>query len=147
MKKTDANESNANTSMNQVRASGIILSAAFAVLWGLALGWTFPTEKTLYVTVIPRGQEAELMGTYICACQVLSWRPPLVFSMLNEAGDSMRLGVTSLAVFMFISFLILFLVGDYEEAVAHAKAVDEQQRNVYTGVKVMGTEDEYKELS
>lgn len=112
------------------------LAYTFAVLWGLALGWTFPTEKTLYVTVIPRGQEAELMGTYICACQVLSWLPPLVFSMLNESGYSMRLGVTSLAVFMFISFLILFLVGDYEEAVAHAKVVDEKHRRLSGKVEV-----------
>jgi MFS transporter, UMF1 family len=42
----------------------------FAMIWGLAIGWVYPTEKALYVTIIPRGQEAELMGTYICACQV-----------------------------------------------------------------------------
>ncbi|CAJ1954355.1 unnamed protein product [Cylindrotheca closterium] len=123
------------------------LAYTFAVFWGLALGWTFPTEKTLYVTVIPRGQEAELMGTYICACQVLSWLPPLVFSMLNEAGYSMRLGVTSLAVFMLISFSILFLVGDYEQAVAHAKAVDEQQKQLSSGMKTSRTEDDhYREM-
>ncbi|KAL3944205.1 MAG: hypothetical protein SGBAC_001702 [Bacillariaceae sp.] len=121
------------------------LAYSFAVLWGLALGWTFPTEKTLYVTVIPRGQEAELMGTYICACQVLSWLPPLVFSMLNEAGLSMRLGVTSLAVFMLISFSILFLVGDYEQAVAHAKAVDEQRTEVLEGNNASTREDQQHE--
>jgi hypothetical protein len=35
------------------------------MIWGLAIGWVYPTEKAPYVTIIPRGQEAELMGTYI----------------------------------------------------------------------------------
>lgn len=96
----------------------------FAMLWGLSLGWVYPTEKTLYVTIIPRGQEAELMGTYICCCQVLSWLPPLLFSVMNEMGFSMRIGLSSLIVFFSISFCILFFVGDYNEAVAHAKAID-----------------------
>lgn len=128
------------------------LAFFFAILWGLALGWTYPTEKTLYVTVIPRGQEAELMGTYICACQFLSWLPPMVFSLLNEVGYSMRLGVTSLALFMFISFLILFLVGRYDDAVAHAKEVDAQQQQLTEGSTVVKLKEPphhqntYKEL-
>ena len=100
----------------------------FAIIWGLAIGWVYPTEKALYVTIIPRGQEAELMGTYICACQFLSWLPPLVFSVMNEAGISMRIGLFSLTFYFMVSFCILFLVGDYDEAVAHAKAVDKGQR-------------------
>ena len=85
-------------------------------------------EKTLYVTIIPRGQEAELMGTYICACQMLAWLPPLVFTIMNEAGFSMRIGLLTLTVYFFISFCILFFLGDYGDAVAHAKAVDEGRR-------------------
>jgi UMF1 family MFS transporter len=100
----------------------------FAMIWGLAIGWVYPTEKALYITIIPRGQEAELMGTYICACQFLSWLPPLVFSVMNEAGISMRIGLFSLTFYFMVSFCILFLVGDYDEAVAHAKAVDEGRR-------------------
>jgi MFS-type transporter involved in bile tolerance (Atg22 family) len=100
----------------------------FAMIWGLAIGWVYPTEKALYVTIIPRGQEAELMGTYICACQFLSWLLPLVFSIMNEAGISMRIGLFSLTFYFMVSFCILFLVGDYDEAVAHAKAVDQGRR-------------------
>lgn len=98
---------------------------AFAMIWGLAIGWVYPTEKALYVTIIPRGQEAELMGCYICACQMLSWLPPLVFSVMNESGLSMRIGLLSLTFYFMVSFGVLFLVGDYDEAVAHAKEIDE----------------------
>lgn len=101
------------------------MAYAFAVIWGLALGWVYPTEKSLFVTIIPRGQEAELMGTYICCGEILSWLPPLIFSIMNEMGFSMRVGLLTLSVYFSISFCILFLVGDYNEAVAHAKAIDE----------------------
>jgi hypothetical protein len=80
------------------------------------------------VTIIPRGQEAELMGTYICACQMLAWLPPLVFTIMNEAGYSMRIGLFTLTMYFAISFCILFLVGDYGKAVGHAKAIDEGRR-------------------
>jgi MFS-type transporter involved in bile tolerance (Atg22 family) len=126
----------------------MLLAYGFAALWGTALGWTFPTEKTLYVTIIPRGQEAELMGTYICACQVISWLPPLVFTLLNEAGYPMRVGVCSLTAFFLSSLLILFLMGDYGDAVTHARAIDEERTKI---AKETGTNElqhsDYKELA
>lgn len=65
------------------------------------------------------------MGTYICACQMLSWLPPLVFSIINEAGYSMRIGLLSLTIYFSASIIALFFVGNYNEAVAHAKAIDD----------------------
>jgi MFS-type transporter involved in bile tolerance (Atg22 family) len=50
-----------------------VTAFSFAVVWGLCLGWLYPTEKTLYVSIINKGQEAELMGVYICASQILAW--------------------------------------------------------------------------
>eukprot|EP00797_Seminavis_robusta_P013016 Sro200_g084820.2 (126) ;mRNA; r:63040-63417 len=64
------------------------------------------------------------MGTYICAGQILSWMPSLVFSVMNEADISMRIGLFSLTFYCIASFFILFLVGDYEEAVSHARDFD-----------------------
>lgn len=101
-----------------------LVAYIFAMVWGLCLGWITPTEKTLYCSIIPRGQEAALMGTFICAGQILSWMPSLVFSVLNEAGMSMRLGLFSLTFYFTASFFILFLVGDYWEAIAHAREFD-----------------------
>jgi UMF1 family MFS transporter len=97
---------------------------AFAVVWGLSIGWVYPSEKTLYCSIIPAGQEAELMGVYIFACQILSWLPPFVFSLLNEFGFSMQLGLFSLNVYFAISLFVLILMGDYNAAVAHASSFD-----------------------
>ena len=46
---------------------------SFAILWGICIGWLYPTEKAGYCSIIPTGQDAELMGVYIFACQILSW--------------------------------------------------------------------------
>jgi hypothetical protein len=89
------------------------------------------------------------MGTYICACQMLSWLPPLVFSIMNEAGVSMRIGLFVLTFYFMISFCILFLVGDYKEAVSHAKEVDEGRRKFATspinglGMDAMGCYEQW----
>jgi MFS-type transporter involved in bile tolerance (Atg22 family) len=96
----------------------------FAAIWGLSTGWVYPTEKVLYCTIIPKGQEAELMGVYICACQILSWLPPLVFTIMNESGISMRIGLLTLNAYFLISFVILFFVGDYQAALEHAQVAD-----------------------
>eukprot|EP00536_Pseudo-nitzschia_multiseries_P016375 jgi/Psemu1/299247/fgenesh1_pm.1096_\ len=105
------------------------MAYGFAMLWGISIGWVYPTEKTLYVTIIPRGQEAELMGTYICCCQILSWLPPLIFSVMNELGFSMRIGLSTLSFYFLTSLCILFYVGDYDQAVLHAKNIDKVYNN------------------
>ncbi|KAI2513628.1 Vacuole effluxer Atg22-like protein [Fragilaria crotonensis] len=108
-----------------LHGQGQQLSAyCFAAIWGLSTGWVYPTEKVLYCTIIPKGQEAELMGVYICACQILSWLPPLVFTIMNESGISMRIGLLTLNAYFLISFVILFFVGDYQAALEHAQVAD-----------------------
>ena len=41
------------------------MAYVFAMFWGLAMGWVYPTEKTLYVTIIPRGQEGKLIIMFL----------------------------------------------------------------------------------
>eukprot|EP00591_Stephanopyxis_turris_P011176 CAMPEP_0195517902 /NCGR_PEP_ID=MMETSP0794_2-20130614/11810_1 /TAXON_ID=515487 /ORGANISM="Stephanopyxis turris, Strain CCMP 815" /LENGTH=632 /DNA_ID=CAMNT_0040646779 /DNA_START=140 /DNA_END=2038 /DNA_ORIENTATION=+ len=96
----------------------------FTSIWGIATGWYFPTERAVYCTIIPKKQDAELMGLYLCACQIIGWLPPLIFTAMNEIGVSMRLGVIMLDVFFLASFLVYFLVGDYDKAVEHARKND-----------------------
>ena len=98
-----------------------LIAYAFATVWGVCIGWVYPTEKALYCSIIPRGQDAELMGVYIFACQIFSWLPPFVFSAMNEAGFSMRVGLFSLTAYFFVSFAVLqVLIGDYRDAVHDA---------------------------
>eukprot|EP00934_Nitzschia_sp_Nitz4_P003804 Nitzschia sp. Nitz4//scaffold232_size35869//2212//3840//NITZ4_007802-RA/size35869-processed-gene-0.1-mRNA-1//1//CDS//3329543315//3794//frame0 len=102
------------------------LTYFFAMIWGLAMGWIYPSENTLYVTIIPKGHEAELMGVFICASQVLAWLPPMVFSIMNEFGFSLQVGMFALTGYFFLSLAILTAwLGDYNDAVLHAKQVDE----------------------
>ena len=58
------------------------------------------------------------MGTYLFAGQILTWLPPLVFTAMNEAGVSQRIGIGVMTVWFFIGILCLFLIGDYRKAVA-----------------------------
>lgn len=91
---------------------------AFAAVWGICLAWLHPTHASIYCTIIPRGQESELMGIYIFSGAVLAWLPPFVFSFLNEIGASMSIGLASLNLFFAGGFVFLLMIGNYNDAVA-----------------------------
>ena len=92
----------------------------FAAVWGVCLGWLHPTNAALYCTIIPRGQESELMGFYLFSGLVFSWFPPFLFTFLNEIGASMRIGLASLNLFFAGGILFLKMIGDYQAAVDFA---------------------------
>jgi len=98
-----------------------------AVFWGIAYGWIFPAQRTLQVTLTPRGQETEIMGMFTFVTQVVGWLPALIFSIMNEKGVDMRWGVSVLAWFLVVSILLLFGVGDYDAAVQQVQEVGEQE--------------------
>mmetsp|Transcript_31988 Transcript_31988/g.65759 ORF Transcript_31988/g.65759 Transcript_31988/m.65759 type:complete len:314 (+) Transcript_31988:105-1046(+) len=92
----------------------------FCAMWGVCLGWLHPTHAALYCTIIPRGQESELMGLYIFSGALLAWLPPFFFTLLNELGASMSIGLASLNVFFAGGFVFLLCIGDYWDAVGFA---------------------------
>ena len=94
----------------------------FGGCWGMCLGWLQPQNTSSYVPLIPRNQEAEMMGLYILACQMFSWLPPTVFTVMNELQLSMYYGVGSLAIYFLISMVCLYMVGDYQSVVNAAAA-------------------------
>lgn len=98
---------------------------AFAAVWGVCLAWLHPTHASLYCTIIPRGQEGELMGIYIFSGSVLAWLPPFLFSFLNEIGASMTIGLASLNLFFVGGLVLLLMIGNYDEAVALAQVEDD----------------------
>jgi MFS transporter, UMF1 family len=79
-------------------------------VWGLCLGWLLPMHSTAYISNIPRGQEAELMGLYVMAGQSLSWLPPIVFTSLNEIGVDMAMALASLNIFFVCAATCLVMV-------------------------------------
>jgi UMF1 family MFS transporter len=89
----------------------------YGFLWGICKGWLHPIHTTIFVTISPKGQEVEMMGLYFFACQILTFLPPLVFTVLNENGQSMSLGMASLTIYFALGLLGLNFIGNYQEAV------------------------------
>lgn len=92
----------------------------FGFFLGLCKGWLNPVMTATYVTITPKGQGAEAMGVYIFCTHFLTFLPPLIFTLLNEAGLSMRWGMVSINIFFIFGLLCLNKIDDYEEAIEKA---------------------------
>eukprot|EP00578_Thalassiosira_sp_NH16_P016440 CAMPEP_0181106120 /NCGR_PEP_ID=MMETSP1071-20121207/16361_1 /TAXON_ID=35127 /ORGANISM="Thalassiosira sp., Strain NH16" /LENGTH=561 /DNA_ID=CAMNT_0023189503 /DNA_START=142 /DNA_END=1827 /DNA_ORIENTATION=+ len=90
----------------------------YAALIGIAFGWMFPSQRTLAVALIPKGQETEIMGLISFFGQIVGWLPVFVFTAMNQNGVSMRWGLGSVSLFLLTSCAITFLCGSYDDAVA-----------------------------
>jgi MFS-type transporter involved in bile tolerance (Atg22 family) len=86
---------------------------------GLAISNAF---DIFFTTVTPTGQETELMSLYLFCGQVLSWLLPLLFTILNEAGVSMSIGLASLNVFFAIRLVGLHNTWSYNVAREQARS-------------------------
>lgn len=60
------------------------------------------------------------MGFYLFADQSLSWLPPLVFTAINEAGLSERVGLASITVFFMLGLIAYWKMGSYDACVKTA---------------------------
>lgn len=85
--------------------------------WGLGTGWKWTTDRLVASTIIPVGQNSELMGFYLFCGQVLTWWPPLLFTALNEAGVDSQMAVCTLGVWFLLGIGCIVAVGDYGAAV------------------------------
>ena len=99
-------------------ASTIQYTILFGVLWGICMGWLHPMHTVLFIGLTPGDARTEFMGIYIFCQQVLSWLPPLVFTILNEFGASMSIGLASLDIFFFIGLVCLQSIGRYDHLVS-----------------------------
>ena len=94
-----------------------------SVLWGFVFGWSVPSMRTVYITLIPAGQEAEYMGIYILFSGGFVWLPPLLFTILNEVGIRMNYIIMIASLLFVLTLGLLFLVGDYQKAAENAKTL------------------------
>lgn len=100
-----------------------------AVVWGVGTGWRWTTDRLLVSTIIPSGQDAELMGVYLFAGQVLTWLPPLIFTVINEQGIDERVGVGTLSIYFVLGIVALLCMGNYQKAVEVAGRSELLQQN------------------
>lgn len=96
-----------------------------SILWGVLMGWKEPADKTVLCNLVPRGIEAELSGLYVFAGHISMWVPPLLFTMMNENGIDIRIGLASFGGYFVISLFSLVVMGSYDSIVlatfAHEK--------------------------
>jgi MFS-type transporter involved in bile tolerance (Atg22 family) len=112
-----------------------------AVVWGIAIGWKWTTDRLMASTLIPEGQDAEFMGIFLFSGQVLTWLPPLVFTIMNEAGVSQRVGIGTLCVYFSLGLTSLCLMGGYREAVRQAR----EDGNARGRLRTESTSGEYED--
>lgn len=96
-----------------------------SMIIGFVLGWSLPSMRSLYITIIPRGQNAEFMGIYQLLSGVLSWLPPFLFTILNENGMRMNVILALSSNIFAISLFFLMMMGPYDKALADAKQIDD----------------------
>lgn len=96
--------------------------------WGFSLGWMYTSVRVLVAAILPStGQVTELMGFYVFSSLVLAWVPTVLFTILNEAGFSVRLCLALLMVEFFLTVWAYYMMGSYEDAVAFANRMVERE--------------------
>lgn len=103
----------------------------YGALIGVAFGWMFPSQRTLAVALIPKGQETEIMGLISFFGQIVGWLPVFVFTAMNNSGVSMRWGVASISFFLLLSFICTLFCGSFDEAVEQVAHTSEAYLQEY----------------
>jgi MFS transporter, UMF1 family len=88
----------------------------FSSMWGLAMGWIYPAQRVLFCTLIPKGQETEMMGLFAFASQILGWLPPLLVTILNQNSINLRYGMLVVSGFSMLAVTCTLPMGSYAEA-------------------------------
>lgn len=93
----------------------------FGILWGICLGWFYPTESLIFSVAMPKGQEAELAGFFLYCTQIFSWVPPLIFTVLNENDISLNLAGMHLNIYIAIALFGYCSMAPWEECIEASK--------------------------
>eukprot|EP00547_Thalassionema_nitzschioides_P008152 CAMPEP_0194228652 /NCGR_PEP_ID=MMETSP0156-20130528/43481_1 /TAXON_ID=33649 /ORGANISM="Thalassionema nitzschioides, Strain L26-B" /LENGTH=727 /DNA_ID=CAMNT_0038961171 /DNA_START=36 /DNA_END=2220 /DNA_ORIENTATION=- len=95
-------------------------------IWGCAFGCFYSTQRVLFCKLIPSGKQFEFMGFFAFFGNLLSWLPPILFTILNEQGVSMKIGFSLLPAFSFVSLFFSLFMGSYSDAVEAAAVMEEE---------------------
>jgi UMF1 family MFS transporter len=85
----------------------------------LVLGGSQALSRSLFSQMIPPGREAEFFSFYEVSERGTSWLGPLVFGLVNQLFNSLRLGILSVILFFVVGLLALLVV-DVPRAIAEA---------------------------
>jgi MFS-type transporter involved in bile tolerance (Atg22 family) len=91
--------------------------------WGIGNGWKWTCDRLASARLCPPSQSGEFMGLYLFSTIVLTWLPPLVFTLLFEADISMQVGLATLDVWFVLSAASYWAMGSYTDAVTALASV------------------------
>lgn len=94
---------------------------AFCSMWGVVIGWYFTSQRLFFSLATPQGQEAELSGFFVYCQLIISWLPPLTFSVIVSKGVELRYGMISLCAYQFLGLLNLMMAGPWDNILREAK--------------------------
>lgn len=96
-----------------------------AYIWlgflGLGLGAYYPILKLYLSLVVPKSKEAEIVGFFINSCQLLAFLPPLIFSIIVEAGADHSIGLISIGCFFLIALNFFCMAAPFDELLAEVR--------------------------
>ena len=98
-----------------------------AIGWGMGFGWNRTCNEFMSSTLIPKGQDSEMMGIFLLTRSFLAWIPPLMFTLLNEAGVEQHYILIALSIFFVFALGSCLMIGNFAEAVASTEPVKEDQ--------------------
>lgn len=86
------------------------LAWIFTVPFGIFVGWIYPAESALFTALIPGGEELQFWGINLFASAILTWFPPLVFTILDEVTGSLRVAMSAIILVTAIGFSCLLAI-------------------------------------
>jgi len=99
----------------QTEIQFFVMGAVIAIV----LGGSQALSRSVFSTMIPKGQEAEYFSLYEISERGTSWIGPLVFGLALQMTGSYRVGILSVVIF-FIAGLVLLPFVDFRRAAVEA---------------------------
>lgn len=99
----------------------VFLPYLYGSIWGMLLGWFYPTETAIFSMVQPKGQESELTGIFMYSAQILSWMPTLIFTIMNESDIHMKWGGMFINVYFLIALVLFQLMAPWDKCLDISK--------------------------
>jgi len=121
-----------------------ILTFVMGCFWGIAIGWFYPTENGFFGVLVPQEQATEMAGIYIFCSVILTWLPPLIFTVMNENGISLNYGLLHLVAYFAIAIALLSMMPSWDVILAESHGGgggDEETRK-----RTAGSDEEEEEV-
>ena len=61
-----------------IRQMILLQCFVWGVMLSVGMGWMFPSQRTVMVALVPKGQETEMMGLVAFFAQIHGWLPTLM---------------------------------------------------------------------